>query len=80
MTKWIKVEDRLPNLTDEYYFVEVKVKTDHDGEGRCLFGYSGAMGEPMTGSFWMPIRDFKGDVYASNNIIAWQELPNIDEL
>ena len=74
---WISVKKELPKITDEKSFVTVKVRTKYNGIGEMTFGYSGAMGEPMTGSFWHPIRNFSGEVHLDNDIIDWMPL---DEL
>lgn len=71
---WISVKKELPKITDEKSFVTVKVRTKHNGIGEMTFGYSGAMGEPMTGSFWHPIRNFSGEVHLDNDIIDWMPL------
>jgi len=70
--EWISVQNELPKITDEKSMVKVEVRTVHNGIGKMVFGYSGAPGEPMTGSFWHPIRDFKGDVHLENKIIDWR--------
>ena len=70
--EWISVQKELPKITNEKSMVEVEVRTLHNGTGKMTFGYSGAMGEPMSGSFWYPIRDFKGDVHLENKIIDWR--------
>jgi hypothetical protein len=70
--EWISIQKELPKITDEKSMVEVEVRTVHNGVGKMVFGYSGAMGEPMSGSFWHPIRDFKGDVHLENKIIDWR--------
>ena len=73
-SKWISVKKELPKITNDKPFVTVEVRTKHNGVGKMDFGYSGAIGEPISGSFWHPIRDFKGDVYLKNEIIDWRHL------
>ena len=69
--EWISIKKELPKITDKKTFVEVFVRTKHNGIGEMTFGYSGAMGEPMSGSFWHPIRNYDGDVHLDNEIIDW---------
>ena len=71
---WISVKARLPEISDERSMITVRVRTKHNGVGKMTFGYSGAMGEPMSGSFWWPIREFKGEVHLDNEIIDWAEI------
>ena len=75
MEEFISVKNKLPKISNDKPFVTVEVRTVHGGIGECAFGYSGAMGEPMTGSFWMPIRNFRGEVHYENEIIDWRPLP-----
>lgn len=70
--EWTSIKKELPKISKEKSFVEVSVRTIHNGIGDCMFGYSGAMGEPMVGSFWMPIRNFTGEVHYNNEIIDWK--------
>lgn len=70
--EWISVKKELPKLMNDESFVEVKVRTKHNGIGKMTFGYSGAPGEPMSGSFWHPIREFVGEVHLENEIVDWQ--------
>lgn len=71
--EWIDIKKELPKISDEQSFVTVMVKTEHELIGECGFGYSGAMGESMEGSFWMPIRKAKGEVHYDNKITHWKQ-------
>lgn len=70
---WISVEESLPDYQNkgDGISVEVHVKTEHGLYGKCRFAYTGAPGEPMSGLFWMPIRDAYGTVGLKNDITHW---------
>lgn len=69
---WTSIKNELPKISNEKPFVAVVVRTKYNGVGEMKFGYSGAPGEPMRGSFWYPIRDFSGDVHLDNEIVDWK--------
>lgn len=74
--QWVSIKKELPDYR-KYEMpncagVTVDIKTEHGLIGECLFGYSGAPGEPMSGDFWMPIRNAKGDVHFDNPITHWK--------
>lgn len=78
--QWINTEVALPKITDDKPFVKVKVKTEHNGTGVATFGYSGYMGESMRGSFWSPIREFKGEVHSKNEITHWMYISEYEKI
>lgn len=71
---WFKAWEKMPKITPEKPFVEVRVRMTGGGVGRMMFGSSGAMGEPISGSFAYPIRDFVGDIGLGDSIYEWQSI------